>query len=361
LIEAVEVSAFVIPTETQESDGTHEWNKTTLLVSEVLSGDTKGFGYSFASTAAARLSKEHLAEVVVGLDPRDPLRCRDAMWRSVRNVGSGGIAATAMAALDTAIWDLKAKLLGVSLLTLLGSVRSTVPVYGSGGFTSQEEATLCEQLGAWVDAGILRVKMKVGREVEKDVDRVQAVRTRIGSRAELFVDANGAYDVKQALRLARAYAELGVVWFEEPVSSDNLDGLRFIRDHAPHEMAIAAGEYGYDRVDFHRMLAANCVDVLQIDATRAGVSGFLEAATLARSRDVPISAHTAPALHAHLACAVPGMLHVEYFHDHVRIERSLLRGVPALMEGELIPDRNSPGLGLSLEWEAANPYRVKGF
>jgi len=164
--------------------------------------------------------------------------------------------------------DLKARLLDLPLITLLGAVRANVPVYGSGGFTSYSMAQLQEQLGGWVADGISRVKMKIGRQPASDLDRVRAAREAIGPGAELFVDANGAYTRKQALATACAFTEFDVSWFEEPVSSDDLDGLRLLRDRAPAGMEIAAGEYGYDLFYFRRMLEAGAVDVLQADATR---------------------------------------------------------------------------------------------
>src|SRR5262249_46787321 len=155
---------------------------------------------------------------------------------------------------------------------------SGISVYGSGGFTSYSIAQLQAQLGTWAGDGISKVKMKVGSSPKDDVDRVRAARQVIGTRAELFVDANGAYTRKQALDFADRFAVYDVRWFEEPVSSDDLEGLRLIRNRAPAVMNIAAGEYGYETTYFRRMLDAGAVDVLQADATRcAGVTGFLEA------------------------------------------------------------------------------------
>jgi L-alanine-DL-glutamate epimerase-like enolase superfamily enzyme len=234
-----------------------------------------------------------------------------------------------------------------------------VPVYGSGGFTSYSDRELQTQLARWVEAGIGSVKMKVGREPGRDVERVGLARAAIEATTSLFVDANGAYERKQALALAERFAAHGVSWFEEPVSSDDLDGLRLLRDRGPAGMAIAAGEYAYDLPYFRRMLSAGAVDVLQADATRcAGITGFLQAGALAAAFSVPMSAHTAPALHLAPCCAIERVQHIEYFHDHVRIERALFDGAPALQNGRLSADLSQPGLGLTFKRADAGRYAV---
>jgi L-alanine-DL-glutamate epimerase-like enolase superfamily enzyme len=353
-VEALDVSAYTIPTERPESDGTLEWDSTTIVVVEAHAGGETGLGYTYGPAAVGKLIDEVLAEVVSGADASAPRDTWGHMGRRVRNVGRPGMASCAIAAVDTALWDLKARLLELPLATLLGRVRDAVPLYGSGGFTSYSDAELEEQLVAWADAGFERVKMKVGRQPRRDVDRVRIARGAIGD-AELFVDANGAYERKQALRFAHAFVEHGVTYFEEPVSSDDLDGLRLLRDGAPQ--AIAAGEYGYVPVDFARLVEV--VDVLQADVTRCGgITGFLGAAALAQTHGVEFSAHTAPALHAHVCCAVQPFSHLEWFHDHVRIESLLFDGVCEPEGGELRPDLARPGNGLELKRQEAERWRV---
>jgi L-alanine-DL-glutamate epimerase-like enolase superfamily enzyme len=262
-----------------------------------------------------------------------------------------------ISAVDCALWDLKAKLLDLPLVTLLGQVRPAAPIYGSGGFTSYSDQELAAQLSGWASEGILQVKMKVGRDAKRDVQRVRAARDAIGSAAELFVDANGAYSQKQAIAQAETFAESDVSWFEEPVSSDDLEGLRLIRNRAPANMDIAAGEYGYDIFYFRQMLAAGAVDVQQADITRCGgVTAFLQVGALCEAYHLQLSGHTAPALHVHAACAVPAFRNLEYFHDHVRIERMLFDGFPELVGGSLRPDLSRPGMGLQLKHADAQRY-----
>ena len=266
----------------------------------------------------------------------------------------------AISAVDSALWDLKSRLLDVALVTLLGATREAAAIYGSGGFTSYSQQQLQKQLGDWVAERIPRVKMKIGRNTDEDPKRVAQAREAIGPDAELFVDANGAYSRKEALALADIFAtESGVTWFEEPVSSDDLEGLHLIRNRAPAGMDIAAGEYGYDLWYFRRMLEANAVDVLQADATRcAGITGFIRTASLCESRSMQLSSHCGPSLHVHPCCAIPNFRHMEYFHDHVRIEHMLFDGVLNPVHGELRPDRSRPGIGLELKRSEAARYAV---
>jgi L-alanine-DL-glutamate epimerase-like enolase superfamily enzyme len=356
-LEAISVSAYVIPTQETESDGTLEWNSTTLVVVRVRAGGESGIGYTYADTSTARLIADRLAPLVRGRDALDVAARWREMVAAIRNLGRPGISSMAISAVDSALWDLKAKLLGVSLARLLGCARDAVAVYGSGGFTSYSPERLCEQLGAWADAGMRFVKMKVGRDAVSDPARVAAARRRIGARTALFVDANGAYARKQALSQAEAFAAEGVSWFEEPVSSDDLEGLRLLRDRAPAAMAITAGEYGYDLPYFRRMLEAGAVDVLQADATRCGgVTGFMEVAALAAAHGLPLSSHCAPALHLPLCCAARTAIHLEYFHDHVRIEDRFFEGAARPREGLLRPDHARRGLGIEFKEADARCY-----
>ena len=358
-LRAPQVSAYTVPTDALESDGTLQWDSTTLVLVEIEAGGRRGTGYSYADSSTAVLIRDLLAKTVEGRDAMDIDGAWSAMIAAIRNLGRAGIASMAISAVDTALWDLKAKLLDLPLFKLLGAVRDAAPVYGSGGFCSYSDAQLRDQLGGWARQGIGMVKMKVGREPQRDPARVGAARDAIGDGVQLFVDANGAYSRKQALRLALVFADYDVAWFEEPVPSDDLDGLRLVRDRAPPELDIAAGEYGYDSWYFRRMLQAGAVDVLQADATRcAGISGFLRASALCEAFDLPFSAHCAPALHAHPACASRPLRHVEYFHDHARIESLLFDGALPPVGGALHPDPSRPGMGLEFKHQDAERYRV---
>ncbi|HYH19754.1 MAG TPA: enolase C-terminal domain-like protein [Azospirillum sp.] len=358
-IDRIGVEAFVIPTDRPEADGTLDWDHTTLVVVTAGAGGREGLGYGYADTATARLIAGLLAGRVRGIDAMDTNRAWTVMTEAVRNLGRPGIAAMAVSAVDVALWDLKGKLLDRPVADLLGRARDGTPAYGSGGFTSYSDSELAAQLAGWARDGLPAVKMKVGRDAARDSERVSLARTAIGPGTDLYVDANGAYDRKLALAQAERFAGHGVAWFEEPVSSDDLEGLRLLRDRGPGGMMVAAGEYGYTPVYFRRMLAAGAVDVLQADATRCGgITGFLAAAALAEAFTVPLSAHTAPTLHAQAGCACRTLKNVEYFHDHARIEAMLFDGAITPVNGTLVPDRTRPGLGIDLRKADAERFRA---
>jgi L-alanine-DL-glutamate epimerase-like enolase superfamily enzyme len=357
----LEVSAYTVPTESPESDGTIAWSETTLVLVRIEACGAGGVGYTFADVATASLIDAHLKDAVIGYSPLNIPELWSAMVRRIRNLGRPGICSMAISAVDNALWDLKARLLHLSVTDLLGRAHDSIAAYGSGGFTSYSETELRRQLAGWIDEGLTQVKMKIGSDPVSDVARVQAARDAIGPDAELFVDANGAYDRKLALTKAAAFAHLGVSWFEEPVSSDDLEGLRLIRERAPAGMRIAAGEYGYDSFYFRRMLEANAVDVLQGDATRcAGITGFLAAGNLCAAFSTPFSAHTAPSLHTHAACAIPSAISVEYFFDHYRIEQMFFDGALVPSGGMLCPDSTRLGFGLECKLRDMERYKVYG-
>ena len=345
-VTSLRASAYTIPADSRESDGTFEWDSTTLVLAELEADGEHGLGWTYGAAAAARLVEDLLAPVVSGRSVLDIGAAHAAMRAALRNVGRPGVGATAVSAVDVAFWDLKAKLLGLPLVSLLGAAHEKVPVYGSGGFCSYSDARLAQQLAGWVEQGIPRVKMKIGRG--RDVERVRVAREAIGSDAALYVDANGAYAPKQALGLAATFAELDVTWFEEPVSSRNVEGLRLVRASAPPGMEVAAGEYAWEPADFRDLVGA--VDCLQADATRCGgITGLLAAAALAEANELDLSGHTAPTIHTHALPAVPRLRHLEWFHDHVLVERRLFDGFIEPVAGAVRADLSRPGLGVEFK------------
>jgi L-alanine-DL-glutamate epimerase-like enolase superfamily enzyme len=291
-VERVEVAAFSIPTDRPEADGTLAWDATTLVLVELDGGGHSGLGWTYADAAVGELIRGVLADVICGRDALDVPNAWAAMTGRLRNAVTSGLSAFAVAAVDVAMWDLKARLLDVSLATLLGRRREAVPVYGSGGFTSYSDDMLRAQLGGWVEQGFTRVKMKVGSRPADDPGRVRVARDTVGADVELMVDGNGAWTPAEALAMTERFAGCDVRWFEEPVSSDDLEGLRQVRARAPAGMAVTAGEYVTDAYGFRRM----------------------------------------------------------------RIEAMLFDGAPQPRDGALRPDLGSPGLGVEFRRSDAEPW-----
>jgi L-alanine-DL-glutamate epimerase-like enolase superfamily enzyme len=354
-VERIEVSAYTVPTDSLESDGTLRWDSTTMVVVEATGGGERGLGYTYGDVSVGKFAESKLAGEVEGADALSPPAAWAAMQKAIRNAGRPGVGAMAVSAVDVALWDLKARLLELPLADALPRFHDAAPIYGSGGFTSYSLERLREQLGGWVSEGIPRVKMKVGREPEKDLERVGAVREAIGDGVELLVDANGAYARKQALYWARAFAEEGITYLEEPVSSEDREGLRLLRDQGPGGLSIAAGEYEWTLPQLADL--AGCVDILQADVTRCGgITSLLRVDGICKGRQIPFSAHCAPAVSAHACCAMETLSHLEYFHDHVRLEGMLFDGVLSPEGGDLRPDGSRPGLGLELKRSEAERY-----
>ncbi|CAN5615236.1 enolase C-terminal domain-like protein [soil metagenome] len=361
-VERVEVAAYTVPTDAPEGDGTFAWDSTTMVLVRVAGGGRLGIGWTYGPAAAQRVVEDMLAPVVRGVDALDVPRAHSAMVAAVRNAGRQGIAGLALSAVDSALWDLKARLLDLPLCRLLGAVHTEVPVYGSGGFTTYDEERTRAQLAGWVhEQGIQRVKIKIGESwgtcADRDVARMRLARSVIGEDAELFVDANGGYGRKQAIRVARQAADLDVRWYEEPVSSDDLAGLREVRDAVLPD--VTAGEYAWDLAYAERMCAADAVDCLQLDATRiGGPTETLRAAAVAAAHNLDVSAHCAPTVHAHVMAAVPNLRHLEWFHDHVRVEEELFDGTLDPTGGTVRPDQGRSGNGVELRVDIAERYRV---
>jgi L-alanine-DL-glutamate epimerase-like enolase superfamily enzyme len=349
-VDAVRAEACTVPTDAPEADGTLSWDSTTIVIVEVAAGGVTGMGWTYGSPACVGVVEEHLRPVLVGRPAMDTGAAWTAMVVQLRNVGRPGVGGMALSAVDCALWDLKARLLGMPLHTLLGAVRSEVQVYGSGGFTNQDEHQLHEQLRGWLAAGMTRVKIKIGESwgcaEARDLERVAFVRSVVGPDVEVFVDANGGYTTTQAVRVARALEKLDVRWFEEPVSSEDAAGLPIVREHT--DIEVAAGEYGHSLADLARLCDAGAVGCLQIDVTRCGgITEFLRGAAMAAAHGLQVSGHCAPNLHAAVLAATPNARHLEYFHDHVRIENELFDGALQPRDGALVLPADRPGHGLT--------------
>jgi L-alanine-DL-glutamate epimerase-like enolase superfamily enzyme len=333
-----------------------------MVLVEVRAGGHTGIGYTYGDVSTAVLVESKLADVVTGMDALAPAAAWRQMSVQLRNAGQPGPGAMAMSAVDLALWDLQACLLDQPLFRVLPAFRDRVPIYGSGGFTNYPLSRLCEQVAHWAELGLPRMKIKTSRDPGADPERLTAVRKQAGDSVELFTDANGALNRKTALYWAgRFAAEWDVCWLEEPVSSQDVEGLHLLRDRGPGGLDITAGEYGFVLPDFAALLAAGAVDCLQADVTRCGgITGLLQVGGLAESHQVDLSGHCAPTVSTHAFCAVPTVRHLEYFHTHVRVEHLAFDGLPDPEDGALRPDPGRAGLGVEVRWPDLDPYRVYG-
>ncbi|MEU5260263.1 enolase C-terminal domain-like protein [Amycolatopsis sp. NPDC021455] len=355
-IERVGARAYRVPTPQPEADGTLAWDATTIVVVHVEGGDVTGLGWTYADAACVPLVEGVLAGAVRGRPVLDVPACWAAMRHAIRNLGRPGLVSCAMSAVDIALWDAAARSLGLPVSRLLGRAHDEVAVYGSGGFTTLSDDELTAQLSHWAhEQRIPRVKIKIGESPDRDLARVGLARKVIGDDTALYVDANGAYPAGEAGRLLAPLRDAGVTWFEEPVSSDDLDGLARLRTAGGPD--IAAGEYGYDLPYFARLLPV--VDCLQVDVTRCG--GFTEwrrATALAAAAGREVSAHCAPNLSAHAAVATQNFRHIEWFADHDRIERLFFDGCLDPAGGTVTPSMAAPGHGLTFRAGTAAEYAL---
>ena len=361
LVERVEASAYTIPTDAPEADGTFAWDSTTLVLVQVEGGGRTGTGWTYGSPVTAALVRSTLAPLLEGRVFATVPEAWEKQVVALRNIGRPGIGAMAVSAVDNALWDLQARILDTPLHRLLGARRDAIPLYGSGGFTSYDSHELDEQLQGWLKDGLTRVKIKIGEDwglcEARDLARIRQTRDVVGPDVEVFVDANGGYTRDQALRLAPVFDDLGVRWLEEPVSSDDLVGLEEVREACHAE--VAAGEYGYDLAYFRHLFDAGAVDCPQVDVTRCGgITELLRIARLADEYYLDVSGHCAPHQHAAVLAAVPNLRHLEWFHDHVRIEELLFDGAQPVVAGELPLDDHAPGNGLTWRAGEASRYRV---
>jgi L-alanine-DL-glutamate epimerase-like enolase superfamily enzyme len=358
VIDDVTVAAYRFPTPDPEADGTLTWDATTAVTVTLHAAGEAGLGWTYSSPAAALVIHDHLADVVRGHLVWDVGAGWEAMHRVGRNFGTRGLFMQALSAVDIAWWDLKARLLDVPLTALFGVHRPSIPIYGSGGFTTLDDAQLAGQVDGWLAAGCPAMKIKIGEtwgtEVDRDLARVRRLRELAGDGVQLMVDANGGYTVGQAGRVGAELDDLGVIWFEEPVSSDDLAGLGHLRDRLRCD--VTAGEYAADGYEIRALLPN--VDCLQLDATRCGgYTGWLAGAAQAAAQNRPVSAHCAPALHAPVAAAIANLRHVEWFADHARLEPLLVEASPVATGGALHPVNTDRGHGMTIR-STADRYLV---
>lgn len=353
------VSACTVPTETTESDGTLNWKSTTIVIVQLAAGETWGLGYTYGNPGLKSFAVDLINKAVIDEDAFSITGIWGKLVQLVRNEGRTGESSMVISAIDNALWDLKAKLLQLPLLSLLGQSRERVEGYGSGGFNSYTHEQLEHQITSWLEQGFKKMKVKITGNLEHERARLSFIRRLCGPEVQLFVDANEACDKKVAREFADLLKELKIIWFEQPIFAYDLKGMHDFKLQMPTGIYLTTGEYVYNLTDLSNILQADAADVIQLDVTRCeGVSGFLKCSNLCEAYDVPISTHCAPALTVSPACSVGGLKHIEYFFDHARLENMLFDGVPQPRDGYFKPDLSRLGNGLILKKREIEKFEV---
>ena len=364
-ITRVEIWQVDLPPKVPRSDAIQSFvTQETPMLRVTCDDGAQGTGYSYTigtgGSSVVALLADHLAPRLLGRDADDI----EAIWKDLffhtHATAVGAITALALAAVDTALWDLRCRRLGLPLWKLAGGAQPRVPVYSTeGGWLQLPVETLVAESVAARDAGFRGVKIKVGRpHVSEDVTRLRAVREAVGPDFELMVDANQAFTVGEAIRRARHYEPLDLAWFEEPLPAEDLGG--HVRLAASTSLPIAVGESIYSLQHFREYLQREACSIVQADVARiGGITPWLKTAHLAESFNVPICPHFLMELHVSLCAAVPNAAWVEYIPQLDDITTSRI----AIDDGYAIPP-DSPGIGIDWDWAAierqALAHRVIG-
>lgn len=328
---------------------------SVLAVYVVTDQGIEGFAPGRGGPAARAIIEQTLKPLLIGRDPLAIERIWDDLFWRIRGIGRKGLAFCALSAVDIALWDLKARLLGLPLCRLLGGSGEPTPVYGSGGWTNLTVDELVEEMAGYVARGINAVKMKVGLGEDEDLLRVRSVREAIGEGPKLFLDVNGGYYAKQAIRMSHRFEEYNVGWLEEPVMADDLDGLAAVVQAT--RIPIATGEHEYTKYGFRDLMVRRAADIVQPNVTRVGgITEWLKIAHLAEAFNLPVAPHAAQIVHVHLARATPNLLTLEYLGFLEEADRILYADIPPLRDGRWAPALDRPGLGLELDPSAIKLY-----
>ena len=319
----------------------------------------EGLGMTYSSPGVKDVVESALMQILIGRDPMDTEKIWDDMLWKVRSYGRKGVALCAISAVDIALWDLKAKFLNLPLYKLLGAYTNSVPVYGSGGWTNLTKSELIQEMTDYVESGIPRVKMKVGKNFgnceREDIERVEAVRDAIGYDIALYIDANNGYRKKQAIYMAKEFEQFQVGWLEEPLIPDDVDGMSEIARSTT--IPIASGELEYTKYGFKELIYRGGADIVQPDVGRVGgVTEWIKVAHLAESFNLPVAPHALQLVHLHLCCAIPNIKAVEYMNISLENADLWMTEFPKQSNGMWSPFHDKPGLGLDLDHYSVAKY-----
>ena len=310
-----------------------------------------GIGMTYhevGGSAVRRLILDDIAPKITGRDPLETEVIWTELFHYLRGVGRKGLAFGAISAVDTALWDLKGKILGLPLYRLLGSDRSRIPVYTSGGWTSFNDEELLAEVAQMLSEGYSAIKIKVGvdsgRNPRRDLERVRKVRDAVGPDIDILLDANNVWDAATAVQFANSVRECHILFLEEPVPADDIPGLaRFKRGT---DIPLATGEHEYTKYGVRDLVLAEAVDIVQVDGARAGgYTEMLKILALTQAWNLKFAPHAMEHLHIHLVSAAPNALFLERLRLFEPITAAVFPTSPKPGNGYMqIPDL--PGLGL---------------
>ncbi|MBL8670805.1 MAG: mandelate racemase/muconate lactonizing enzyme family protein [Alphaproteobacteria bacterium] len=359
-IAAVETGHYRVPLPVALSDSTHgtitHFEVVTVRVRDQAGAEGVGWTYTVGAGggAVADLIGRHCAPLLLGQDADRIEALWQRLWWGLHYGGRGGQTSMAVSAIDIALWDLKARRLGVPLWRLLGGHDPQVPAYAGGIDLDFPLDRLLEQTEANLAKGFRAIKMKVGRpRLADDLARVKALRARLGPDMPLMVDANMRWTADQAIRAARAFRDHDVFWLEEPVIPDDVAGhARVLRDGG---LPVAAGENLHTLWEFQQLIAAGGVSFPEPDATNCGgVTVWMKVAHLAEAANLPVTSHGAHELHVHLLAAVPNR---SYLEAHgFGLDRFIAR--PFKVVDGLATAPEDPGHGVAFDWAALETLRA---
>jgi L-alanine-DL-glutamate epimerase-like enolase superfamily enzyme len=359
IITSVEVFLIDIPVETVRTDSVQSFLKQETIFVRITTADGNvGVGYSYTigtgGTAILALLRDYLVPKLAGMDSRYVERVWNEIYYSTRATATGAITSLAVAAIDTAIWDLKCKRANQSLAISAGGYRDRIPLYDTeGGWLHLSTQQLVVGAAESKAKGWHGVKLKVGKpDVHEDVERLHAVRDAVGPKMHIMVDANQSMTVAEAKRRAKAFEPFDLFWFEEPLPADDVLGHAALARSTT--IPIAVGETMYSVGQFQQYLQSQAAGIIQVDVARVGgITPWLKVAHLAESFNVKDCPHFLMEIHVNLASAIPNGLYVE----HIPQLRMVTKTEIAIEAGFALAS-NEPGLGIDWDFDAIDRMRV---
>jgi L-alanine-DL-glutamate epimerase-like enolase superfamily enzyme len=357
----VRADAFVVDLEAEivRFDAIQQFTKQETIFVQLETDDGfTGTGYSYTigtgGRAVVALLREDLLHRSIGQDARQVEALWNTLFWATHGTAVGAITSLALAAVDTALWDIRCKAAGQPLWMLAGGYRERVPLYDTeGGWLNLPIDEIVSEAKASVGKGWPGVKIKVGKpDPMEDVARLTAVRDAIGPNIDLMIDANQSFTYAEAKRRARLFEHLNLFWFEEPMPAEDMSG--HVRLAQSSSIPVAVGESIYSLSHFREYLASGACGIVQVDVARiGGITPWLKTAHLAESFNVKVAPHFLMELHVSLSAAVPNALYVEHIPQLARLTH---RGL-AISEGHAVAP-SEPGIGIDWDFDAIENLRV---